>query len=128
MKLLTVSLNERVDLKTLANVRALEKVIGARIIAGGAARQLYYGKGFGSTDIDCFDDPNPLSGFVCYGVSAWAYTYKFYNIGTVQIIRKYLLGLEAIFETFDYNCCCFAYLNGRICFTPEAIEDCENRR
>lgn len=107
-------------------------------IGGGAARQLYLGEDFGSTDVDLyffnrtnayrakrwFDQEYPR--LEHHDTINYAPTYKVKDI-TYQIIHKFLPPtVEILFESFDFYCCCFAVTPGNIMhYLQEATEDVE---
>ncbi len=104
------------------------------IIAGGAARQIFLGEKFGSTDVDFY--------FPTWGIwNDWAS--NFYGQGYKRYSRTrnaegYLIFLEQIklqlisitysdtpqeiFDTFDFTCCMFAIKDDKLYFTEEAVE------
>jgi hypothetical protein len=131
MKILSVPIEERISGETLEKYNQVLAIIEGRTIAGGAARQLYFNKDFGSTDIDLFSwyDDAPLKNYSGYKLRThWAYTFKIQNY-TIQLIRKgYSGSVENIFNSFDFNCCCFAVDRNYIYYTEEAIEDCNKKQ
>ncbi len=118
--------------KNTEKYNQVRSVISEGIIAGGAARQIFVGEEFGSTDID-FYFPNwgiedawnnnlYIQGYRQYHNSQKAIGYD--NIfGTkCQLVKKYSEDPQEIVNSFDLTCCMFAIKADQIYYTEEAAE------
>lgn len=146
MNILKVKLEDRLSKKTLYDFKKIFRVVENCIIAGGAARQLYYDlelkekDRFGSTDIDFFRYTKELIKVDLFTKlwirkrTDWAETYV-YRLSkfskrqvTIQFIKKPYKTLEDIFNSFDFTVCCFATDGEFLYYTEEAIKDTEKRQ
>ena len=110
------------------------------VIAGGAAREAFLNKDFGSNDIDIYF-PNHNLGELFFEVmykSNRTSHYQYHdtvpngyraknfrlNDGTkIQIIYDVHPTIKSIFSTFDFTCCQFAIKDDTLYYTPQAIID-----
>lgn len=103
------------------------------IIAGGSARQIFLGEKFGSTDIDIYFPSyevlrqNNIYRTVFAKVTSKSLTFNVNNL-TIQIIKGKFLIPEAIFNTYDFTCCCFAIKDNLLYYTKEAEEHALKKR
>lgn len=113
----------------------IQALIPNVIIAGGAARQIYLGEVFGSTDIDCYNANYReqatiwdnhfrfIPGNPNANITRNAFNFLFYD-NKIQLVKKiYTDNIEELFNSFDFACCMFAIKGDKLYYTEKAAED-----
>lgn len=107
------------------------------IIAGGAARQIFNNKDFGSTDIDlCYLSSEAKRATERFlnkkaekiNINTYAKTYKYKEMIIQSTDYKRYDNIYSIIEAFDFTVCQFAIENNNIYYTIEAYTDEENNK
>jgi hypothetical protein len=109
----------------------IRRVIGEGIIAGGAARQIFLGEDFGSTDVDFYFSSRGLwdawyrnlnRGYDRYHRSHKAAGFMVEDTKCQLIQTHFSSNPQEIFDSFDLTCCMFAIKDHELYYTEEAAE------
>lgn len=105
-------------------------LVDGSCIAGGAVRQWFTGRE-GISDIDIFfQNESALKSFIAQSLpSNTAPVHQTVNADTylkgeqvIQCIKlKYFVDIQELFDSFDFTCCQFAFCDGKIYSTVEAV-------
>jgi hypothetical protein len=105
-------------------------------ICGGAARQLYLNKDFGSTDIDIFCKNKGdfvkltkllASNKIVDDASTYAISYLYKGLKLQIVKNNYNMSLCDVFQDFDFTVCCFAFDRNYIYYSESAIRDLDTK-
>lgn len=120
------------------NVR---RIVSEGIIAGGAARQIFLGEQFGSTDVDFYFPTFGIfdawssnlcrQGYRVYSSTSKAQGYEIVSLNDIKlqlIATVFSDNSQEIFDTYDFTCCMFAIKDTQIYYTEEAAEHARKKQ